>query len=160
LKTKSNLFHPATVLAIAAGATALFVLLFITRPQFAGPGRFILLYYHAPIGFVFTVYVFDRFERWAVIAWRQWLLEVPVVGLALSRTVAPLPFFSGHALFLSYIIAVPGSRLARGLAALVFVDVVAIKVFLLHDATVIGGTVIGLIAAVIVRRVAARPPQI
>ena len=148
------------MLAIAAGATALFVLLFIDKPPFAGPGRFFLLYYHAPIGFVFMVYVFDRLERRWAIAWRQWLLEVLVVGLALSRTLAPLPFFSGHALFLSYSIAAPGSRLASWLAALVFVDVVAIKVFLLHDATVIGGTVIGLIAATIVRRVAVQPPQV
>ena len=140
------------MLASAVAATATFVLLLVNNPRFAGPGRDILLYYHAPIGFAFTLYALDRWERWATIARRQWLVEAPVVALALSRTVAPLPFFSGHALFLSYVIAVPGRALARGAAALVMVDVVIFKVFLLHDPTLIGGIIIGLIAAAIVRQ--------
>jgi len=144
------------VLALAAAATAAFVLLLINNPRFAGPGRVILLYYHAPIGFAFTVYALDRLERWKLIARRQWLVEAPVVALALSRTVAPLPFFSGHALFLSYVMAVPARALARWVAALVLVDVIYFKVFLLHDATLIGGVIIGLIAAALVRRI--RPP--
>jgi hypothetical protein len=152
------LFHPAVVLSTAAVATLLFVLLFSRDPRFAGPGRLILLYYHAPIGFAFTVYAFDRLARWAAIAWRQWLVEVPLIALALSRTVAPLPFFSGHALFLSYVVATPGFRLARGIAALVLVEVIVVKTFLLHDATLIGGTVIGLLAAIIVRRLSAPKP--
>ena len=94
------LFHPATVLT-AAAAAILFVLLFENDPRFAGPDRFYLLYYHAPIVFAFAVYAFDRLERRPAIPWRQWLVEVPVIGPALSRTPAPLPFFSGHALFLS-----------------------------------------------------------
>lgn len=156
-KARPILFHPAAVLALAPTTTALFVLIAIQSPRFAGPNRLILLYYHAPIGFVFTIYALDRLERRAAIAWWQWLVEAPVVGLALSRTVAPLPFFSGHALFLSYVLAVPGSRLLRGLAALVLVEVAVIKVFVLQDATLIGGIVIGLMAAAIVRRWNASP---
>jgi hypothetical protein len=158
VKIRRVLFHPATVLTVAAAATLLFVLLFSHDPRFAGPGRLILLYYHAPIGFVFTVYAFDRLARRAAIAWRQRLVEVPVITLALSRTVAPLPFFSGHALFLSYVMATPGSRLVRGIAGLVFGEVIVVKTFLLHDATLIGGMVIGLLAAVFVRRLSAPKP--
>lgn len=53
---------------------------------------------------------------------------------------------------LSYVIAVPGRALARWAAVLVFVDVIVFKVFLLHDATLIGGALIALIAAALVRR--------
>ena len=144
------------LLALATAATVAFVLLLFNSPRFAGPGRLILLYYHAPIGFAFVVYALDRLERRAAIAGRQWLVEAPVVALALSRTVAPLPFLSGHALFLTYVIAAPGRALARWAGALLFVDVIVFKVFLLHDATLIGGALIGLIAAVIVWR-GARP---
>lgn len=156
MKIRPVWFRPTVVLALAAAGTFIFVLLLFNNPRFAGPGRLILLYYHAPIGFAFMVYVLDRLERRAAIAGRQWLVEALVVALALSRTVAPLPFFSGHALFLTYVIAVPGRALARWAAALVLADVIVFKVFLLHDATLIGGTLIGLIAAVLVRR-ATRP---
>jgi hypothetical protein len=142
-------FRPATVVVVSFAATCAFVVLMLVLPRFAGEGRFYLFFYHAPIAFAFMAYLFDRAGRWGVIRLRQWLVEILVIGLALSRTLMPVPFISGHALFLTYVLLTTPRRLAWWIAALVLLDVSYIKIVILHDATLIGGAIVGILAAVI-----------
>lgn len=124
-------------------------------PLFAGEGRFYLLYYHAPIGFAFVTYAFDRAEHWSEIKWQQWMVEVPVLALALSRALVAIPFFSGHALFLVYALLTLSSRLARWITIIVLVDVIYIKATL-QDLTLFGGIALGLLAAWLVNQMGHR----
>ncbi len=101
-------------------------------------------------------YLFDRGERWDPAHWRQWLFDLPVVALALSRALAPVPFVSGHALFLTYALLTLRLRIAWWISACVFAEVVYIKVFVLHDPTLIGGIVIGALAAWLAREASRR----
>jgi len=142
--SKALFFHSLTALITASLATLLFIGLMWFWPRFAGEGRFYLLYYHAPIGFAFVVYVFDRVAHRDSFNLLQWALEAAVVLLALSRTIWPLPFFSGHALFLTYAFATTPRPLVRWVTGLVLADVVYMKSFVLHDMTLIGGALLGI----------------
>ena len=148
---KRFIFHPLTILTCALLATVVFVKLMLPLRRFAGPGRFYLWAYHAPIGFAFVTYLFDRIERWSQLQWRQWLVELPVLALALTRTLLPVPYISGHALFLNYVLLTTPPGLAWWIAALVFIDVAYIKLVRLRDATLIGGIGVGLFAGLLVR---------
>lgn len=116
-------------------------------PRFAGEGRYYLLYYHAPIGMVFVAYLFDRAERFRAIHPAQWLIELPLIALALARTITAVPLISGHALFLTYTILTTLSPIARWIAVAVLLDVIYIK-FTLQDVTLIGGVFVGILAVV------------
>jgi hypothetical protein len=76
-------------------------------------------------------------------------ISLLVIGLALARAVKEIPYYSGHALFITYMLLTVSSNLARGIAGIVLVDVIWIKVFQLHDPTVWGGIASGLIAFII-----------
>lgn len=147
---RATLFHPLTILLTAGCATLIFVALMLPLPRFAGEGRFYLWAYHAPIGFAFVVYLFDRAEHWRKLGRWQWALEPLVVALALARTVWPIPFISGHAVFLIYAGLTAHAPLLRGVAGLVFLDVIAVKV-MLNDTTLIGGALVGGLAAGVTR---------
>jgi hypothetical protein len=149
---KQILFHPLIVIAVSVASTLIFILLMSPLPRFAGEGRFYLTYYHAPIGFAFVTYLFDRVERWDKIRRRQWIVELPVLGLALARALMPIPFISGHALFSTYAVLTVESRIARWAAALVVVGVAYIKVLILQDTTLVGGMIVGMLAALLTKR--------
>lgn len=142
-----------TVLAASAAATCVFVALMLLLPRYADAReRFYLFIYNAPIAFVFVAYLFDRVERRLAIRRRQWLIEPCVIGLALTRALVPVPLISGHALFLTYVVLTTPRRLAWRLAMLVLVEVAYIKIVFLHDATLVGGALIGTLAAHAVTR--------
>jgi len=141
------LFHPFIVIAISGIATLIFVIAMLLLPRFAGEGRFYLLYYHAPIAFAFVIYLFDRARQRHAIRPRRWAIEASVVGLALSRTLMPVPFISGHALFLTYFILTASSQIARWVAVLVMLDVIYVKLVFVQDLTLLGGVAVGLLAA-------------
>jgi hypothetical protein len=145
------LFHPFVVIVVSGLATLIFVMTMLLLPRFAGEGRFYLLYYHAPIAFAFVTYLFDRAKQARAIQPRRWAIELSVVGLALSRTLMPVPFISGHALFLTYFILTASSRFARWVAVLVMLDVIYVKLVFVQDLTLLGGVVVGLLAALLVR---------
>lgn len=145
------LFHPLTILVVSISAASLFMLLMMPLPRFSGQGRFFLLYYHAPIGVAFVAYLFDRAEHVREIPFQQIIVEIVVLTLALSRVMIKTPYFSGHSLFLSYMILTVSSRVAWWTAMLVLLDVVYIKVFILQDATFWGGIIIGISAAIFTR---------
>ncbi len=140
-----KLFHPVVVLgtavlaALAAAAIVTIVL--------EGELEWFLLYYSVPIGVPFVAFLFDRAERRATLTRGQWLIDVPLVGLALTRAVVPVPLISGHALFLAYALLTTRSRVARWTAAAVLLQVAYVKIVLWHDPTLFGGALLGAAAA-------------
>mgnify|MGYP007030114105 FL=1 len=110
-----------------------------------------MFYYHAPIVFVFVFYFFDRAKRRIAIPLYQWVIDAIVILVALIRAVFHFPPISGHALFLTYVLLTAKSKLLFYTAAMMFVVVVYMKTFILHDLTLIGGTMGGLCAAGLLR---------
>jgi hypothetical protein len=114
--------------------------------------------YVLPIIVPFVSFVFDRAEHYSSARLLAWFVDAAVVVTAILRMIGDVPFVSGHALFLTYAIARPGSRLTQITAALVMVQVVFLKYFAWHDmVTPTAGIALGLLAAFIVRR--RRPPD-
>ncbi len=138
------LFHPLTVLGVALSAAALFALLSITL--FSAEYHWLLVYYFAPVGIPFVAFVFDRAENYSAATRVSWALDLLVLGPALGRAIFPIPFISGHALFLVYAILSTRSAAARITAFLVMLQVVYLKV-MWRDPTLIGGILLGSCAA-------------
>lgn len=137
-----RLFHSAVVLAIALFAAAMFALA-ITL-VFDGDLRWFLLYYFVPIAVPFVAFLFDRVERWQGLPRRIGWIDLPILILALLRSIFPIPLISGHALFLTYALFTTRSAVARITAAIVLLQVIVIKIFYWQDATVFGGIILGL----------------
>ena len=104
------------------------------------------LYYHVPIAVPFTAFVLDRINRWPSLDRWALLLDLEVVALALARMVIPLPWISGHALFLTYAPLTTRCRVTQISALVVMLQVMHVK-WLLRDATLFGGVALGCIAA-------------
>lgn len=138
-------FHPATVLGVALLAALAAAAL--VKAVFDGELEWFLLYYFVPIGVPFVAFLFDRAERRAGLTRAQWLVDGPLVALALTRAVFPVPFISGHALFLAYALLTTRSWVGRLTAAVILLQVAYIKIALWHDPTVFGGALLGAAAA-------------
>jgi hypothetical protein len=142
---KNPVFHPTAV-----GAAAIFLTLAaigVVVWSFNGEREIFYLYYNVPLVFPFVCYLFDRAERRHQFSRTQWILEVVVIGLALSRAFFPTPFISGHALFLSYSALSSRAWLAKISAVAIFLEVIWVKTFLLFDPVTPGG---GLFVAILV----------
>jgi hypothetical protein len=139
---RAYIFHPVTVLAVALVSAAIFAL--VSYAAFDGDLRDLLVYYFAPIGVPFVAFLFDRAERWPD---APWLIDIPLVIVSFARALVPIPFISGHALFLSYAILTTRTRVARWTAIVVLIQVAYMKIFVWHDATLLGGIALGLGAA-------------
>lgn len=139
---KTLIFHPVTVLLVALSAAAIFAV--VSYVTFTGDLRDLLVYYFAPIGVPFIAYLFDRAQHWREF---QWWIDVPAVILSFMRALLPIPFISGHALFLTYALLTTQTRVARWTAVVVLIQVAAIKIVVWHDATLLGGILLGILAA-------------
>lgn len=115
---------------------------------FDGVRRESVLVYSVPMAVPFIAFLADRILRQSH---RSRWLDVPVVLLALSRTIAPVPFISGHALFLTYSLLTTRTWLARISAMLIYV--VWVK-WLLKDISLLGGMALGLVAVIVFHRLA------
>jgi len=83
------------------------------------------------------------------------IVDSAVVAASIMRMMGGVPLVSGHALFLTYAIVRPGSRLTRITSALVMLQVIYLKFFVWHDwVSPITGLTLGLLAAFMVRRFA------
>lgn len=140
--SKPLIFHPMTVLTVALVAAILFAL--VSYVSFTGDLRDLLVYYFAPIGVPFIAYLFDRAQRWREV---RWWIDVPVVIVSFLRALLPIPFISGHALFLTYALLTTQTRVARWTAVIVLIQVIAVKIFAWHDPTLLGGIILGILAA-------------
>jgi ABC-type Co2+ transport system permease subunit len=116
----------------------------------SGATRF---YYMTPIAVPFVAFTIERLEN--LLALKLWplLLDALVVALALSRVFYPVPFISGHVLFLTYALLTVRQRVSRIFAALVLLQTLVLKVFFWHDLrTPLGGIVLGVLGALAYRR--------
>jgi len=151
MSTRSIIFHPVVVLiaslagAFAYGAWA--------TSRFNGgtlSGQYI---YVVPIVVPFVAFLFDRAAEIGRTNVLSVIVDAIVVGTALMRVIGDVPFISGHALFLTYAVLRPGSLVTRITAAIVMVETLYLKFFVWHDfVTPLGGIVLALIAAGLVRR--------
>ncbi|MEO8606394.1 MAG: hypothetical protein ABI690_00810 [Chloroflexota bacterium] len=139
---RTLIFHPATVLTVALVSAAIFAA--VSYVTFDGDLRDLLVYYFAPIGVPFIAFLFERAERWPDV---PWLMDIPLVIVSFMRAVFPIPFISGHALFLSYALLTTRTRVARWTAIVVLIQVAYMKIFVWHDPTIVGGIVLGIFAA-------------
>lgn len=142
---KQVIFHPATALAVALVSAAIFAL--VSYVAFDGDLRDLLVYYFAPIGVPFVAFLFERAERWWDAQSIPWLIDIPLVIVSFMRAALPIPFISGHALFLGYAILTTRTRVARWTAIIVLIQVALVKIFAWHDATLFGGIMLGMVAA-------------
>jgi hypothetical protein len=151
MRRSKFVFHPLFVLSSAA----LLMLAYISFMRWRHPGGDLSnnFMYVLPIIVPFVAFVFDRAEQFSGAGLLELILDCAVVFTSMMRALGDVPFVSGHALFLSYAIARPGSRLTKITAAAVMIQVIYLKLFLWHDLiTPVTGTALGLLAAVIVRR--------
>ena len=149
------LFHPVTVLFVsilAAGIFAVFIHLL-----FDGDLRWFLMYYFVPIGIPFVAFLFDRAEQSGSISLVSWLIDLAVLLPALARAFIRIPLVSGHALFLVYSLLTSRAKVARITAFLVLLQVAYLKIFVTHDTALVGGVIVGGLAALLHRRVRQYP---
>jgi hypothetical protein len=146
-----EIFQPAVGFLAACLATIGFALACIVYLR--GDEQYWYLSYIVPIGFPFVGFVFDRMDRFFSEprgGWKQtsvYITDLAVVILATARAFTPIPFISGHALFLTYALLTVKSRWVRIPAAVVLLQVIYFKVFMWSDMTVVGGIGLGLAAA-------------
>lgn len=148
------IFHPLAILGISLGAALVFAAAAILR--YEGDRQFFMLYYVTPIGVPFVAFLLDRAERFRERKAVHRVIDLIAVGLSLVRAFYPLPIISGHALFLMYALLTTQSWPARVTAAVVFLQVMYLKLFSWHDPTWIGGMLAGALLGELFRLVPTR----
>lgn len=144
-------FHPLFVLASAA--LAMFGYAGLMRWRFPGGDLSNHFMYVLPIIVPCVSFIFDRARRFSEDTLSELTIDSAVVLTSFLRMMGIVPLVSGHALFLTYAIARPGSRLTKITAALVMLQVIYLKFLVWHDwVSPITGTILGLLAAFIIRR--------
>lgn len=145
--TCDPLFRPASMLGAALAATALFCALITLT--FEGQKQTFYLYYFAPVALPFTCFLIERTDMLRSAPRWPYLVDLPVLILSMVRAFYPLPFISGHAFFLTYALLTTNTWPARASAALVLLEVIILKVFVWHDATLLGGMAVAGLSALI-----------
>jgi len=148
-------FHPVTVSVFAL----LGVLSYAAWMRWRFPGGDLShhYFYVLPIIVPFVAFLFSRAQGFRQAGLLELSIDTLVVIASISRMLGYVPLISGHALFLTYAIARPGSRLTRITAALVMLQVIYLKFFIWHDLiTPVTGIILGVIAGFIVRRYGSR----
>ena len=141
-------FQPDVVIAQALAAAALFSALIVIG--YEGQQQTFYLYYFAPMAIPFTCFLLERANTFSTSSLWPYLVDLPVLVLSLLRAFYPLPFISGHALFLTYAPLTARTWPLRLTAALVLIEVAIFKIFVWHDPTLAGGMVSALLAALLV----------
>jgi len=146
-------FHPLFVLA----CSALGILAWVAWMRWRFPGGDLSnhFFYVLPIIVPFVAFIFDRAKHFPEATLLELIVDSAVVAASIMRMMGGVPLVSGHALFLTYAIVRPGSRLTRITSALVMLQVIYLKFFVWHDwVSPITGLTLGLLAAFMVRRFA------
>jgi len=155
MRLSKLIFHPLFVLACAG----LGILSYAGWMRWRFPGGDLSHHfsYVLPIIVPFVAFVFDRAKQLPHAGLIELAVDSAVVITALMRALGDVPLISGHALFLIYAIARPGTRLTKITSAIVMIQVIYLKIFVWHDRiSPVTGITLGLLAAFIVRR-SARP---
>lgn len=153
MRHNSLLFQPFVVLLFSLTGVALygFYLLRSTGYKFSVFSFSGSFFYVVPIVVPFVAFLFDRAEHLRKSVHIKSITDVFVVGTAMGRVVANVPFISGHTLFLTYSLFTSRSRVVKISAALVMLQTVYLKYFVWHDwVTSTSGIVVGSLAAYVV----------
>lgn len=122
--------------------------------QAGGFDRSYYVYYYIPMLAPFAAYAADRFRQRGRLRVFHWGLDVAVLALSVVRAFRPWPpFISGHALFLTYVLMTARGWTARLAAGVVMLEVIYLKLFAWHDATLFGGMAAGLVCGYLFRRI-------
>ncbi len=120
----------------------------------SGAARLHHLSYMTPIAVPFVAFTIERLENLLTLKMWPLLLDALVVALALSRVFYPVPFISGHVLFLTYALLTVRRRVSRVFAALVLLQTLVLKVFFWRDLrTPFGGIILGVLGAAIYHKI-------
>jgi hypothetical protein len=153
MRRSKLVFHPLFVLACAALGILTYLAWMSWR--FRGGDLSNHFIYVLPIIVPFVAFIFDRAKHFPEATLIELFVDSAVVVTSIMRMMGGVPLVSGHALFLTYAIARPGSRLTRITAAIVMLQVIYLKFFVWHDwVTPVTGLTLGLLAAFVVRRFA------
>ena len=149
--TRPHIFHPLLILALSLAGAALYVIYATLR--FSGDNLFYQYLYVVPIVVPFVAFLCDRAARFHQATVIRLAMDGLVVGTAMWRVLGHVPYVSGHALFLTYALLSTGTRVLQVAAGIVLIEVIYLKLFVWHDAfTLLGGIVLGTVAALIARR--------
>jgi len=150
MRRNEIVFHPVTVSVFALFAVLGYAAWM--RSRFPGGDLSNHYFYVLPIIVPFVAFLFSRAQRFRDATVLELSIDTLVVVVSIMRMIGHVPLISGHALFLTYAIARPGSRLTRITAALVMLQVIYLKFFIWHDLiTPVTGIILGVAAAFIVR---------
>jgi ABC-type Co2+ transport system permease subunit len=141
---QTKVFHPLTILLLALGSGALLGLYFLWR--YEGEDERWQIIYNVPVAVVFCAFVLDRLAKAEERQCWQWLLDVAVIALALLRAKVPVPFLSGHALFLTYALLTANFGITRLLALAVLGQVAYLKIQW-GDLGLVGAILLGSLAS-------------
>jgi hypothetical protein len=128
-------------LAIALGLAAAYAVSVVLRRS----GHWLVydLSYNLPIVVPFALLLLDRFRKRSALGVARCLVDAVVIALAASRVFLPVPFVSGHALFLTHALGTTRG-VPRVAAALVMAEVTVFKIVWM-DPSWLGGVVIGIL---------------
>src|SRR5262249_16506645 len=109
MRRNDLVFHPLFVL----GCGALGMLAYVGFMSWRHPGGDLSnnFFYVLPIIVPFIAFLFDRARSFRHAVFVELIIDGAVVITSILRAIGDVPFVSGHALFLSYAIARPGSKL-------------------------------------------------
>jgi hypothetical protein len=137
--------HPLGILGVSLGAGAIFALFVMLRTD--GFVRSWLIYYFLPVGVVFVSFILDRVKELRKTSILGLFLDLLIVLLSLARAVTSIPFYSGHALFLTYTLLSARLRVVKILSLVVLLQVMYLKLIKWDDwVTLLSGLVVGILA--------------
>jgi hypothetical protein len=125
MRRSKLIFHPLVVLACAALVMLSYVAWMCWR--FRGGDLSNHFMYVLPIIVPFVGFIFDRAKHFSEAVLVELILDSAVVITSIMRMIGVVPVVSGHALFLTYAMARPGSRLTKITAALVMLQVIYLE---------------------------------
>jgi hypothetical protein len=139
---------------VASGLFTIALVLFIFTVFKDPDQKYYYLSYIAPIAFPFIGFVFDRL--WCYVQGKPGPKRVAIIGvdglvvlLSLVRSIYALPFISGHAFFLTFAFLTVKSWWVRIPVFAVLLQVIYLKAFIWHDATLYGGMAMASLAAIL-----------
>jgi hypothetical protein len=135
----------AGVTAVVVGLLTLYIIIY-----HKGQAQYYRLYYFIPAAIAATLLVFDRIERFRELEGGILGLDLLVGAVSLIRAIYPIPFYSGHALFLTYSLLTAKDRLCLLATVVVLVQVIYLKAVVWDaDWTLFGGILLGYLVHIV-----------
>jgi hypothetical protein len=150
-------FQPLVVALFSVATASLYggYLLLSTGLNFSGS-----FFYVVPIIVPFVAFLFDRTEHWREARTIRVAIDLLIVGTAIGSMLGPVPFVSGHTLFLTYALLSSRSLIVRISATVVLLHAMYLKYVVWHDwTTSTSGIVLGAIAAYVANRLIQNPRE-